>query len=43
MVDVCYRLPDMGEMDKAFFRKLEENFGSQALVLIADFNQPGIC
>lgn len=38
VVDVCYTLPDMGEMEESFFRQPEEALGSLALILIADFN-----
>lgn len=35
VVDVCYTLPDVGEMEEAFSRQLEEALGSLALICIA--------
>ena len=41
---VCYRPPDQGEsVDEAFLLQLQELLHSQALVLMGDFNHPGIC
>ncbi|KAK4810861.1 hypothetical protein QYF61_008833 [Mycteria americana] len=44
VVGVYYRLPDQGEpTDEAFFLQLQEASCLQALVLLGDFNHPGIC
>jgi len=44
VMGICYKMPDQEEeIDKSFFRKLEEASCSQALVLIGDFNHPSIC
>jgi len=44
VVGVYYRPPDYGELvDKAFLLQLQEELHSQALILMGDFNHPGIC
>ncbi|GAB0210390.1 mitochondrial enolase superfamily member 1 [Grus japonensis] len=44
VVGVYYRPPDQEEeVDEAFYRQLEVASRSQALVLMGDFNHPGIC
>lgn len=44
VMGICYVFPGQKEeIDKSFFRKMEEASRSQALVLIGDFNHPSIC
>lgn len=44
VVGVCYRLLDEeAEMGEDFFRQLEDISHLHILVLIRDFNHPGIC
>ncbi|GAB0208601.1 hypothetical protein GRJ2_003325800 [Grus japonensis] len=44
VVGVYYSPPDQEEeVDEAFYRQLEVASQSQALVLMGDFNHPGIC
>ncbi|XP_042687071.1 paralemmin-2-like [Centrocercus urophasianus] len=43
IVGVCYRPPDLEEVDEAFHKRLEAASRSQALVLTGDFNYPDIC
>lgn len=43
VVCVCYRRPDQGEVDEAFFTQLEESLCSEALFLKGDLKPPIIC
>ncbi|KAK4823371.1 hypothetical protein QYF61_001719 [Mycteria americana] len=44
MVGVCYRPPNQDEVaDKIFYKQLGEVSQSLALVLVRDFNLPGVC
>lgn len=43
-VCVCYRPPEQQEqVDEALYRQLDIASGSQALVLMFNFNHPNIC